>query len=95
MKLGHDFVAAMERKKEISLTNLEKIYMVAKRVMRGTTLLKKLRINVNNIETSGFLAQDSLGSWPASKSGPRFETERIPNSGDFPSSVSNRVLLSL
>ncbi|MED6201665.1 hypothetical protein PIB30_097217, partial [Stylosanthes scabra] len=29
---------------------------------------------------------------PALKSGPGFESERIPNPGDFPSSVSNRVL---
>ncbi|MED6224125.1 hypothetical protein PIB30_080719, partial [Stylosanthes scabra] len=29
---------------------------------------------------------------PAPKSSPRFESERIPNPGGFPSSVSNRVL---
>ncbi|MED6185841.1 hypothetical protein PIB30_060857 [Stylosanthes scabra] len=29
---------------------------------------------------------------PALQSGPGFETERIPNSGDFPPSVFNRVL---
>ncbi|MED6116118.1 hypothetical protein PIB30_097074 [Stylosanthes scabra] len=30
---------------------------------------------------------------PALKSGPGFESGRIPNPGDFPSSISNRVLL--
>ncbi|MED6166437.1 hypothetical protein PIB30_109242, partial [Stylosanthes scabra] len=29
---------------------------------------------------------------PAPKSGPGFESERFPNLGDFPSSVSNRIL---
>ncbi|MED6153613.1 hypothetical protein PIB30_103815, partial [Stylosanthes scabra] len=28
----------------------------------------------------------------APKSGPGFKSERIPNPGDFPSSVSNRIL---
>ncbi|MED6135409.1 hypothetical protein PIB30_046223 [Stylosanthes scabra] len=33
-----------------------------------------------------------LEAGPAPKSSPGFESERIPNSGDFPSSVFNRVL---
>ncbi|MED6198431.1 hypothetical protein PIB30_066208 [Stylosanthes scabra] len=63
MNHGHNFVAVMRRENEIYLTNLEKIYMVAKRE-----------------------------AGPAPKSCPRFETERIPNPGDFSSSVLNRVL---